>query len=77
MKNQSNKLILGLLVIFLSSCVPLSGQIFPSSGQLNKDALLEINKGSLLIDSETFIADSKEQVKNTAETGPILDTDSA
>ena len=77
MKNQSNKLILGLLVIFLSSCVPLSGQTFPSSGQLTKGALLEINQGSLLIDSETFIADSKEQVKNSAETGPILDTDAA
>ncbi|MDA9319494.1 type IV pilus secretin PilQ [Candidatus Thioglobus sp.] len=77
MKIQSNKLILGLLVIFLSSCVPLSEQTFPSSGQLNKDALLEINQGSLLIDSETFIADSKEQVKNSAETGPILDSDAA
>ena len=77
MMNQSNKLILGLLVIFLSSCVPLSGQTFPSSDQLNKGALLEINQGSLLIDSETFIADSKEQVKNSAETGPILDTDAA
>ena len=77
MKNQSNKLILGLLVIFLSSCVPLSGQTFPSSDQLTKGALLEINQGSLLIDSETFIADSKEQVKNSAETGPILDTDAA
>jgi type IV pilus assembly protein PilQ len=75
MKIQSNKLILGLLVIFLSSCVPLSGQTFPSSGQLNKGALLEINQGSLLIDSETFIADSKEQVKNSAETGPVLDSD--
>ena len=76
MKNQSNKLILGLLVIFLSSCVPLSGQTFPSS-DLNKGALLEINQGSLLIDSETFIADSKEQVKNSAETGPVLDSDAA
>ncbi|MDC1450566.1 type IV pilus secretin PilQ [Candidatus Thioglobus sp.] len=77
MKIQSNKLILVLLVIFLSSCVPLSEQTFPSSDQLNKDALLEINQGSLLIDSETFIADSKEQVKNSAETGPILDSDAA
>ena len=77
MQIQSNKLILGLLVIFLSSCVPLSGQTFPSSDQLTKGALLEINQGSLLIDSETFIADSKEQVKNSAETGPILDTDAA
>ena len=77
MKIQSNKLILGLLVIFLSSCVPLSEQTFPSSDQLNKGALLEINKGSLLIDSETFIADSKEQVKNSAQTGPVLDTDAA
>ena len=77
MKNQSNKLILGLLVIFLSSCAPLSGQTFPSSGQLNKGALLEVEQGSLLIDSETFIADSKEQVKNSAETGPVLDTDAA
>ena len=51
MMNQSKKLILGLLVIFLSSCVPLSGQTFPSS-DLNKGALLEINQGSLLIDSE-------------------------
>ena len=77
MMNQSNKLILGLLVIFLSSCAPLSGQTFPSSGQLNKGALLEVEQGSLLIDSETFIADSKEQVKNSAETGPVLDTDAA
>ena len=77
MMNQSKKLILGLLVIFLSSCVPLSEQTFPSSDQLNKGALLEINKGSLLIDSETFIADSKEQVKNSAETGPVLDSDAA
>ncbi|MDC1290485.1 type IV pilus secretin PilQ [Candidatus Thioglobus sp.] len=84
MMNQSNKLILGLLVIFLSSCVPLSEQAFPSfdqpfpsSGQLTKGALLEINQGSLLIDSETFIADSKEQVKNSAQTGPVLDTEAA
>ncbi|MDB9938375.1 type IV pilus secretin PilQ [Candidatus Thioglobus sp.] len=84
MMNQSNKLILGLLVIFLSSCVPLSEQTFPSfdqpfpsSGQLTKGALLEINQGSLLIDSETFIADSKEQVKNSAQTGPVLDTEAA
>ncbi len=77
MMNQSKKLILGLLVIFLSSCVPLSGQTFTSSDQLNKGALLEINQGSLLIDSETFIADSKEQVKNSAQTGPVLDTEAA
>jgi len=84
MMNQSKKLILGLLVIFLSSCVPLSEQTFPSfdkpfpsPGQLTKGALLEINQGSLLIDSETFIADSKEQVKNSAQTGPVLDTDAA
>ena len=76
MQIQSNKLILGLLVIFLSSCVPLSGQTFPSS-DLNKGALLEINQGSLLIDSETFIADSKEQVKNSAQTGPVLDAEAA
>jgi type IV pilus assembly protein PilQ len=57
--------------------VPLSGQTFPSTGQLTKGALLEINQGSLLIDSETFIADSKEQVKNSAETGPILDIEAA
>jgi type IV pilus assembly protein PilQ len=84
MMNQSKKLILGLLVIFLSSCVPLSeqkfpsfDQPFPSSGSLTKGALLEINQGSLLIDSETFIADSKEQVKNSAQTGPVLDTEAA
>ena len=84
MKRQNNKLILGLLVIFLSSCVPLSEQTFPSfdqpfpsSGQLTKGDLLEINQGSLLIDSETFIVDSKEQVKNSVETGPVIDTDAA
>ena len=84
MMNQSNKLILGLLVIFLSSCVPLSEQTFPSfdqpfpaPGQLTKGDLLEINQGSLLIDSETFIVDSKEQVKNSVETGPVIDTDAA
>jgi len=76
MKIQSNKLILGLLVIFLSSCVPLTGQSFPSD-QLNKGALLEINKGSLLIDTETFIADNIEKVKKSAETGPVLNTDAA
>jgi type IV pilus assembly protein PilQ len=78
MKMQNNKLILGLLVIFLSSCVP--------SGQLNKGALLELNKGSStsghsisvhkLIDSETFIVDTSEQVKASALTGPIVDSDS-
>ena len=79
MKMQNNKLILGLLVIFLSSCVP--------SGQLNKGALLELNKGSngtsghslsahKLIDSETFIVDTSEQVKASALTGPIVDSDS-
>ena len=79
MKRQNNKLILGLLVIFLSSCVP--------SGQLNKGALLELNKGSngtsghsisvhKLIDSETFIVDTSEQVKASALTGPIVDSDS-
>mgnify|MGYP000303551892 CR=1 FL=1 len=76
MKIQSNKLILGLLVIFLSSCVPLTGQSFPLD-QLNKGALLEINKGSLLIDTETFIADNIEKVKKSAETGPVLNTDAA
>ena len=78
MKMQNNKLILGLLVIFLSSCVP--------SGQLNKGALLELNKGSStsghsisvhkLIDSETFIVDTSEQVKASAVTGPMVDSDS-
>ena len=79
MKMQNNKLILGLLVIFLSSCVP--------SGQLNKGALLELNKGSngtsghslsahKLIDSETFIVDTSEQVKASALTGPMVDSDS-
>jgi len=70
MKIQNNKFILTLLVILLSSCVP-------SSGKLSKGALLEVNEGSLLIDSETFIADQKDQVRTTAETGPILDDESA
>ena len=56
---------------------PSFDQPFPSPGSLTKGALLEINQGSLLIDSETFIADSKEQVKNSAQTGPVLDTDAA
>jgi type IV pilus assembly protein PilQ len=70
MQLKNNKLILALVVIFLSSCVP-------SSGQLSKGSLLELDKGSLLIDPETFIADQKNQVETTAETGPVLDDESA
>jgi len=66
MKLQNNKFILALVVFFLSSCAPTS------TSQLSKGNLLELDKGSLLIDSETFIADKKDQVKTTAETGPTL-----
>jgi type IV pilus assembly protein PilQ len=81
MQKKNNTFILALAVIFLTSCVP-------SSEKLNKSSLLDVNKGPLiqlelneivrgtLIDSETFIADKKAQVKTTAETGPTLNNES-
>jgi len=68
MKMQNNKFILALVVIFLSSCAP--------SNQLSKGSLLELDQGNLLIDSETFIADKIDQVKTTAITGPVFDSNS-
>jgi len=68
---KNNKFILALVVIFLSSCAP------SSSSQLSKGSLLELDQGNLLIDSETFIADKKDQVQTTAETGPIFGLASA
>ena len=92
MKNHFKTFILVLVVTFISACAPLS------SGQLNKNALLDVTKGSsvaldigkgtllnvdneslrelnrgTLIDSETFIADKRQQVRSTADTGPVLD----
>jgi type IV pilus assembly protein PilQ len=70
MKSYSNKFLLALLVIFISSCDP-------SSVALNKNALLganesSLNKDSLLIDTERFIANKRDQVVATAETGPNI-----
>jgi len=70
MKMKNNKFILALAVIFLSSCAPLV------SNQLSKGNLLELDQGGLLIDSETFIADKKDQVRTTSETGPVFDAKS-
>jgi len=71
MKMKNSKFILALVVIFLSSCAQLS------SNQLSKGSLLELDQGNLLIDSETFIADKIDQVKTTAVTGPVFDSNSA
>ena len=92
MKNHFKTFILAFVVTSISSCAPLS------SGQINKNALLDVTKGSsvelninksallnvdkeslielnrgTLIDSETFIADKRQQVRSTANTGPVLD----
>ena len=71
MMMKNSKFILALVVIFLSSCAPLV------SNELSKGNLLELDQGSLLIDSETFIADQKDQVRTNAETTPGFGSNSA
>ena len=64
---KMNKFILALTVIFLSSCAPIALDT-------NNEVLLdEVNKDSLIINPESFIANKQDQVIATALTGPILD----
>ena len=59
MKLFSNKLLLTLMVVFLSSCAPSSSN-------------LGLDKNSLLIEPESFIADMQDKVILTSEAGPVL-----
>ena len=59
MKLFSNKLLLTLTVVFLSSCAPSSSN-------------LGLDKNSLLIEPESFIADMQDKVILTSEAGPVL-----
>ena len=59
MKLFSNKLLLTLMVVFLSSCVPSSSNV-------------GLDKNSLLIEPESFIADMQDKVILTSEAGPVL-----
>ena len=59
MKLFSNKLLLTLMVVFLSSCAPSSSNV-------------GLDKNSLLIEPESFIADMQEKVILTSEAGPVL-----
>ncbi|WP_416696141.1 type IV pilus secretin PilQ [Candidatus Pseudothioglobus sp. Uisw_050_01] len=73
MNRFSNKLLLALAVVFISSCAPLS-----SNTEVNKNSLLIgpesfiADKNSLLIEPESFIADMQDKVILTSETGPVL-----
>ena len=63
---KMNKFILALTVIFLSSCAPIALDT-------NNEVLLdEVNKDSLIINPESFIANKQDQVIATALTGPII-----
>ena len=59
MKLFSNKLLLTSMVVFLSSCAPSSSNV-------------GLDKNSLLIEPESFIADMQEKVILTSEAGPVL-----
>lgn len=59
MKLFSNKLLLTLMVVFLSSCAPSSSNV-------------GLDKNSLLIEPESFIADMQDKVILTSEAGPVL-----
>ena len=69
MKRFSIKLLLALAVVFISSCAPLS-----SNTEVNKSSLLMqpesfiADKNSLLIEPESFIADMQDKVILTSET---------
>ena len=73
MNRFSNKLLLALAVVFISSCEPLS-----SNTEVNKSSLLIgpesfiADKNSLLIEPESFIADMQDKVILTSEAGPVL-----
>ena len=66
MQMKMNKFILALTVIFLSSCAPLAFET-------NNEVFLDVNKDSLIIDPESFIANKQDQVVTTALTGPTID----
>ena len=73
MKRFSIKLLLAFAVAFISSCAPLS-----SNTEVNKSSLLMqpesfiADKNSLLIEPESFIADMQDKVILTSEAGPVL-----
>jgi len=59
MKLFNNKLLLTFMVVFLSSCAPSSSNV-------------GLDKNSLLIEPESFIADMQDKVVLTSEAGPVL-----
>lgn len=78
MKTNHNKFILVLLVLFLSACAPLNSSNTNSDElEVTKSSLLIapesfVDNPSLLINPETFIADKKNQIIETAQTGPTI-----